>query len=174
MPILFQSLLSEAGLALGEVRLLRHKPGEGVDPLAIWRTDRPRFDDYQSFQLRDRSAHFDAPYWAAFAGIGPRTLFLGVYAARRLGSVEQGAVHPFKGHELNAELLDRYDCALTDHLAEYSAKLFIDWGASNRAWVQRADRQPKPVTALQEQYREPPFPGVPALREAAFGDRGLA
>jgi len=159
LPILFQALLREAGLALGDVRLLRHRPEGGVDPLAVWRTDRPRFDEYQSFQLSDRRAHFAAPYWAAFGGVGPRTLFLGVYAARLVGPVEAGSINPFTGEDLTPFRLDRYACGLTDLLAEYSTKLFIDWGASNRAWVQRADRLPKPVTALLEAFRDPPFPG---------------
>lgn len=159
MPILFQTLLEDAGLRLRDVRLLRHKPGGGVDPLAVWLTERPRFEDYQSFQLHERRAHFDAPYWATFAAAGARTIFLGIYFARVLGPVEIGAIHPFSGEPLNADLLARYDCTSTDLLSEYSAKLFVDWGLSNRAWVQRADRQPKRVTALQDAYRAPSFPG---------------
>lgn len=159
MPILFQSLLREAGLALPDVRLLRHKPEGGVEPLAVWRTDRERFEDYQSYQLTNRRTHFGAPYWASFAAVGSRTVFLGLYAARLLGPLEANAINPLTGEALAWHRLDRYACELTGHLTEYSAKLFIDWGLSNRAWVQRADRKPKRVTALLEQDREPPFPG---------------
>jgi hypothetical protein len=56
MPLLFQTLLADAGLDLSQVRVLRHPERKGADLLAIWRADRPRFEGYQGFQRTDRRA----------------------------------------------------------------------------------------------------------------------
>jgi len=37
--------------------------------------------------------------------------------------------------------------------------LLIEWGLGARAWVQRADRQDKPIKELRGSFKEPEFPG---------------
>jgi len=159
MPFLFKSLLTEAGIEPAGVALLRHRPAGTVDPFAVWRSDREAFEDYQSVQDRGRRGHFKKPIWAAFAAApGGKTLFLGMYRAALFGPVAEGAKDPFQGHLLDPEQYDRYDCVPMQELASYGGRLFIEWGASPRAWVQRGDSE-KIVTELYEQYREPQFPG---------------
>lgn len=41
----------------------------------------------------------------------------------------------------------------------YRGRLVIDWGDGERAWVQRADLQDKPIVELREQREDPKFPG---------------
>lgn len=159
MPFFFKSLLVEAGIDPAQVALLRHRPSGVVDPFPIWRSDRAAFEDYQSVQFNGRRGHFRKPVWAAFAAVpGGKTLFLGLYRATLQGPVAVGSKDPFQGHLLEPEKFDRYDCALMPELSDYSGRLFIDWGASPRAWVQRGDSD-KRVTELYEEYREPEFPG---------------
>jgi hypothetical protein len=38
-------------------------------------------------------------------------------------------------------------------------KLFMDWGAGYRTWVQRADRKNKAIKELCTEFKEPEFPG---------------
>jgi hypothetical protein len=46
--------------------------------------------------------------------------------------------------------------AITNDLA---GRLVVEWGASERAWIQRADNQDKLVVELREAFREEAFPG---------------
>lgn len=159
MAILFKSLLAEAGVDPAQVALLRHRPSGIVDPFPIWRSDRAVFDDYQSVQPSARRGHFRKPVWASFAAVpGGKTLFLGLYRAMLSGPVAPDSMDPFDGHMLDPDLFDRYACTLMGELADYGGRLFIDWGASPRAWVQRGDSD-KRITELYEEYREPEFPG---------------
>lgn len=159
MALLFQSLLAGASVDPGHVAMLRHRPSGIVDPFPIWRSNRETFDDYQSVQLNTRRGYFRKPIWASFAAVpGGKTLFLGLYSAQLSGPVAEGSRDPFGGHLLEPKKLDRYACALMDELRDYSGRLFIDWGASPRAWVQRGDTR-KTITELYEEYREPEFPG---------------
>ena len=78
----FNALLEGAGLALKDVRLLRHadrrhpgKPG----PYDLWRDQPDLFDAYQATQSPARAAHLRAPVWAAFVRTpAERTLFAGL------------------------------------------------------------------------------------------------
>lgn len=160
MPIMFQTLLTDAGLDLGAVRLLRHQPKGVKDPFTLWRTNHDAFERYQSIQFARSQASFAWANWAAFTAVdGGRTLFLGLYRTWRIGPVAAGTVDPLGGHEMNPALYDQYGSELLPNLAEYQGKLFIDWGPSYRAWNQRADKKPKPITELYDAYREPEFPG---------------
>jgi hypothetical protein len=38
-------------------------------------------------------------------------------------------------------------------------KVFIAWGDGTRAWVQRAEKQNKPVIDVRPEFKEPEFPG---------------
>ncbi len=53
MPIMFNTLLLEAGFKLEDVRLVRHKDQrskKGSSPYELWRDNRPEFERYQSVQ----------------------------------------------------------------------------------------------------------------------------
>ena len=130
-----------------------------VDPFPIWRTNRTAFEAYHSFQAASRRGYFRKPIWAAFAAVpGGKTLFLGLYGASFVGPVEPGEKDPLDDGILDPAIHDRYACAPMSELADYSGRLFIDWGASPRAWVQRGDTD-KAITELYDVYREPDFPG---------------
>ncbi|KYG08574.1 hypothetical protein BE21_22915 [Sorangium cellulosum] len=48
----------------------------------------------------------------------------------------------------------------------YRGRLVIGWGDGERAWVQRADLQDKPIIELRKHYEDPAFPGFMAFRHA--------
>jgi hypothetical protein len=159
MAILFKSLLADAGIEPKQVSMLRHRPSGMFDPFTAWRTDRPGFEDYQSIQTQKNRSRFRRPIWAAFASArGGKTLFLGLYGAEFDGPVRSGETELLTGNPLDPAILDRYRCAPLPELAEYGGRLFIDWGAAPRAWVQHGEAS-KPITELYDVYKEPTFPG---------------
>jgi hypothetical protein len=165
MPMMFNSLLSEAGLALGDVRLLRHadskRSRKGRTPYELWRDDRPAFDLYQSIQsIESRGDFGSANHWASFAGTEDgETLFLGLYNAEFLGLLRQDVPTPNRDDIDRAGTCHSYNVSETELLGEYRGKLFIDWGSGTRAWIQRADRQNKPIVELRRTSKDPEFPG---------------
>lgn len=54
---------------------------------------------------------------------------------------------------------DLYDLEIDQRLEDLSGRLVIDWGSSERAWIQRADNQNKSVLHIRETFQEPEFPG---------------
>jgi hypothetical protein len=72
MPIMFNTILREAGIPLTEVILLRHKDqraARGRIPYELWRDDTPAFNLYESHQGTDgRPKLRRAQYWVAFVG----------------------------------------------------------------------------------------------------------
>ncbi len=159
MALLFKSLLADAGIQPESVALLRHRPRGIVDPFPIWRTNRDAFESYQSVQENRRRGYFRRPFWASFAAVpGGKTLFLGLYRAELVGAVAPGSVDPLSDGLLDPANHDRYACTLMPELADFSGRLFIDWGGSPRAWVQRGNSD-KPITELYDVYQEPNFPG---------------
>lgn len=53
MPLRFNALLAQAGIAPAAVRLLRHqdsRAAKGKTPYELWRDDRPSFEIYQEGQ----------------------------------------------------------------------------------------------------------------------------
>src|SRR5690606_17690306 len=50
-----------------------------------------------------------------------------------------------------------------EELDTYRGRLVIDWGTGQRAWVQRAHRQDKPIQEIRRQISEPQFPGFLAF-----------
>ena len=159
LSILFKSLLEGAGLEPKQVSMLRHRPSGMFAPFTAWRTNRPGFDDYQSIQTRQNRSRFRRPIWAAFASArGGKTLFLGLYQAALVGPVEIGERDLLTGDPLEPAVHDRYRYTAMPDLAEYGGRLFIDWGAAPRAWVQHGEAS-KPITELYDVYKEPTFPG---------------
>jgi hypothetical protein len=112
---------------------------------------------------RCQSGKACCPYWATF--VVPATggtLFSGLYLAERIGSSPQGWIDPLydkPGSDLTTSLLDRYRLALSPLLANYIGKLWIEWGAGTRSWIQRADNQDKAIVQLTREFREEAFPG---------------
>jgi hypothetical protein len=161
----FTDLLEKAGLDPVEVRLLRHqtKAPTGRTPYGLWRDNRPAFEDYQSVQTSANRASLAAPIWASF--VAPPTggsLFAGIYAAERIGGAPPGwldPLHQVAGNTLTVDTLDQYRTELTSHLETYIGRLWIEWGAGARKWVQRPDRQNKPIVELTRTFREDAFPG---------------
>ncbi len=159
MALLFQTLLVDAGIDPKRVSLLRHRPVGVVDPFSAWRANRAVFEAYQSYQSQRRRGYFREPIWATFAAmLDGKTIFLGLYRVEFIGTFESGLTDVLTGSPLDPTIDDRYRCTRMSELSEYSGRLFIDWGASPRAWVQRGATD-KMITELYESYREPDFPG---------------
>ena len=164
MPIMFNSLLTKAGLSLADVRLLRHqdtRARRGYSPYELWRDDRPAFDRYQSTQsIENRPKFANSRYWACFLGTPEGlTLFAGLYSIAYRGLLDRDSPSPTSGDIEKAGSCDLYDVSNSDLLVEYSGKLVIEWGAGKLAWVQRADNRDKPVIELRREFKEPDFPG---------------
>jgi hypothetical protein len=164
MPIYFNSLLVHAGIAVDDVILLRHQDKSatrGRTPYELWRDNPPAFETYQRLQGIENRAKFSrVPLWASFVGTpNGDTLFAGIYAAKYRGLLAEDTPHPHKDGGHLAGTCDCYDLQLDQRLAEFQGKLYIDWGVGKLAWVQRADKQNKPITELRREFKEPDFPG---------------
>lgn len=169
MPIMFNTILHQAGLSPADVRLVRHKDhraARGRTPYELWRDDRSRFEYYQSLQGIQGRKKFSAPYWAVFiVNLSEETMFAGIYAARYRGLLEKDAPKPHTEGVDKAGSCDVYDLKLQDTLGDLIGKLFIDWGPGVLAWVQYAERNDKPVIELRPEFKEPAFPGFLNLIE---------
>ena len=163
MPIMFNTLLQEAGLSPNAVRLIRHKDkraARGRTPYDLWRDNRSQFELYQATQsIRERSK-LAAPYWAVFiVNFSNETIFAGIYGARYRGLLEQDTPKPHMDGIDEAGSCDYYDLMLQETMNDLIGKLFIDWGSGALAWIQYAHRNNKPVTELRASFQEPAFPG---------------
>lgn len=161
MPIMFNTILREAGLPLSDVRLIRHKDNQaerGRTPYELWRYNRPQFEDYQSRQRFSKHVRLKAPYWAVFvANPSKETMFVGLYAVKYLGPLERDTPMVQKDDIDKAGSCDVYELTLRDTLSEFIGKLFIDWGPGYKQWVQRADYRDKPITKLRREFQESAF-----------------
>jgi hypothetical protein len=163
MPILFNSLLKQAGISPRNVRLLRHQDNradKGKTPHELWLDDRKKFDQYQSVQRIERRKQLDAQYWASFVGLsGNQALFVGLFRARYAGLLKRDTPKVYTTGISVAGTRDIYKLTLDDKLKEFAGKLSISWGAGALAWIQRADQQNKAITELRPELNEPAFPG---------------
>lgn len=163
----FGCLLDIAGVARKDVRLLRHQdtryPGQPT-PFALWRDDRDRFERYQQTQGVGDAPDLRAPVWASFVGMpGKETLFVGLYSAELIGLLPEDRPHPLTGGIEAAGSCHLYRLSPRTELADYTGRLWIEWGTGYRAWIQRGDRKEKPVVELRRAFSEDPFPGFAAL-----------
>lgn len=98
MPIMFNTLLREANISSGDVRLLRHKDNrtpKGRSPYELWREKRKQFELYQSTQNIKNRGKLSAAHWASFAGMpSDETLFGGFYGVKYRGLLEQYSPMP--------------------------------------------------------------------------------
>ncbi|MFZ2504480.1 MAG: GIY-YIG nuclease family protein, partial [Nocardioides sp.] len=85
-----------------------------------------------------------------------KTVFVGLYRVDAVGTCPPGSTDPLLNIDVSGDF--RYDLSLTQGLADYTDMVVIDWGLGVRSWVQRADKQAKPVLEIAHQY-EPRFPG---------------
>lgn len=149
------------------MRLLRHQdtryPGH-PSPYILWRDNRSRFENYQATQALGDAPDLRAPIWASFVTTpGKETLFVGLYSAELIGLLQEGRQHPITGGVEIAGSCNLYRLQRKPELAEYSGRLFIDWGQGFRAWIQRGDRKEKPIVELRRTLEEDAFPGFSSL-----------
>jgi hypothetical protein len=147
---MFNSVLRQGGLAFSDVRLLRHKDQratKGHTPYELWRDDRPRFELYQSTQTIKNRNKLRAPFWASFVGTpSDETLFVGLYAVKYLGLLQEDTPKPHTDGVDKAGSCDTYRLTLETGFSDLGGKLFIEWGPGKRSWIQRADQQDKRIT----------------------------
>lgn len=153
------SVLRYEGLDVSGVRLVRHQYARNPrrpTPYMLWQVGDGRLELYQRIQRRkvfqpgDRLASFVVTPMN-------QTLFIGLYVVEGLGTAPAGLIDPIVGHDVGG--LHLYEIRPTNLLDEYSGHLIIDWGPGHRSWVQRADRQEKPILEIRSQIDEPRFPG---------------
>lgn len=163
MPLMFNSILSEAGIPIEKVRLLRHQDQravKGSSPYELWRDDRQRFELYQSHQSFGNRKKIDHPYWVSFVGTpSNETLFVGIYSVHYKGVLENDISAPHTHNILEAGSCDAYKLSLLQEFSDLDGKLYVDWGLGTRSWIQRADNQNKPITEIRTEFKEPDFPG---------------
>jgi hypothetical protein len=169
MPIMFNTLLLEAGIPLSGVRLLRHKDrraAKGRSPYELWRDDRQQFELYQASQSIQNRAKLNASCWASFVGtLSDETMFVGIYTVKNRRLLERDTPMPHMDGMDEAGSCDMYDLLLDQALSDMVGRLIIDWGPGDRAWIQRADQQNKPIIELRREFKEPDFPGFLAFIE---------
>jgi GIY-YIG catalytic domain len=162
MQISFNDLLQKAGIKPAEVRLVRHQQdeGRGNTSYQLWIRDKDAFLQYESIQSPKRRTHFRSKFWASFVGMpSGETLFTGLSSIIYKGTNSADFFCPLAKIAYPTGTVDEY---LIERLTEWeplAGRLFIEWGLSERAWVQRADKQNKVVTMLLNSVSEPPFAG---------------
>ena len=119
-----------------------------------------RFELFQRIQGKDR---FKRVEWLVSFVATPldETLFVGVYRVRGVGTAPLGMTSPVRGHDAAGKFL--YDLELDEALRDYAGRIVVDWGKGFRSWVQRPERQDKPVIEIRRTAVEPPFPGFAAF-----------
>ncbi len=163
MPVMFNTILQQEGIDPATVRLLRHQDTRSTtlrSPYELWRDSLNSFDAYQSVQSIHNRSKFGVPLWASFVA-DPRgaTLFVGLYSAKYVGLSEKDLPRPHSLGVDKAGNFDLYELQLQAALGDLIGKLYVDWGAGTRAWVQRAKERNKPVLEIRTAFREDAFPG---------------
>lgn len=159
----FGDLLNLEGLEFRKVRLLRHQDNRHKSfrtSYAVWRDDRPAFEEYQRTQSFSDCSKLTGDIWASFVGLpNNETMFVGLYSSTFLGATPSDRIHPITRSVIPAGSCNHYELGLLPQMSEMKGRLLIDWGPGFRAWVQRADSKPKRVTEYRKQFMEPDFPG---------------
>lgn len=157
MPILFKTLLVDAGIDPRTVRMLRHTL-KGVDLFAAWRNDPADFEAYQSVQKKSARSNVQRPWWASFIALGDeRALFVGMYRASFVGDCPAEYDERITPNPASPDVLDLYDCRLAAELSEYSGRLQVAFPGRN--WRQLAEGQHH-VVQIADAVRDPDFPGL--------------
>jgi hypothetical protein len=171
----FNMLLREADVDPSSVRLLRHQPvlPNGVVLIDQYHRDRSALLAWQSVQSRQRRPHLAGQIWVSFLGAPDgRAVLEGVYEVGPAEPIAEAVNDPLAGQTISGSTCDRYDLHLLNAFESYSGRLLVDWGggpSGKRAWIQRADSQDKPITAILECRFEQPFPGYLAFQHTIGG-----
>lgn len=67
-------------------------------------------------------------------------------------------------HLLAVEGIDPSSVRQHQALSAYRERLVIEWGPGARSWIQRAERQEKPILEIRATAQQPPFPGFSDFR----------
>jgi hypothetical protein len=160
----FNRFLRAANLDLGEVRLVRHKPSPDkhrqVFDAAM--SGDVRFQSYQELQGNKRivSQFRAAKHLAGFVvePITNQTVFMGIWDMKGERTPTEDGFYPLHSDTVAFETLVRPD------FDDYRGRLIVDWGKGERAWLQRADQQDKPIIELRKERQDPAFPGFNLFR----------
>ena len=135
MPIMFNTILREAGLPLPDVRLIRHKDKRakrGRSPYELWRDNRSQFELYQSTQNITNRQKLTAPYWAVFVvNLSNETMFAGLYTVKYRGLLEHDTPLPHMDGIDKAGSCDCYfipDAFLQKELVHFRQGIFNGHG----------------------------------------------
>jgi hypothetical protein len=164
----FNALLREGRLLPEDVLLVRHSESRKgrvaharLRDWALARRGSAAFARFESYQAHQSKPRFTRPHVAGFvSGMDGETIFLGVWhvqAATVVDVADPLAMLPGLLH------FWRYDLAVVDEFVHLHGRLAVEWGASERAWVQYADRQDKRILRLSPASVKP-FPGWPEFR----------
>jgi GIY-YIG catalytic domain-containing protein len=155
----FNTILRHEGIEPSNVQLVRHQDNRAIvscTPYNLWRAGDGRLELYQRIQKRE--VFGVGSILATFVATpADETLFIGLYHVDGIGVAPPGTIDPVVQEERGG--LHLYEIRREDGLSDYAGHLIIDWGKGFRSWVQRADRQDKPVLEIRKEVREQPFPG---------------
>jgi hypothetical protein len=162
MPLRFNTLLAQDDIGPVNVSLLRHQDGrseKGRTPYELWRDNRPAFEAYQQIQRSRYRKTLRRDYWASFI-VTPtgETLLAGFYSCRYRGVNDAERIWPHAVGSDPVGTREVYELTLTKCLNELAGRLVIEWGNSEQAYIQRADRQNKLVLAIRDAFQEADFP----------------
>lgn len=137
-------ILETYGIPTNDIRLVRHGNKE-IPVLETFRTNRQRFEAYQSFQLPNRFG--DAKRIAVFAPLpGNASLFVGLWniegvkANTEWTESHHALIDEFQFPQEWKQTSVWYELKLNADLEELSERLVIDWGGAPLQWVQRQDK----------------------------------
>lgn len=155
--ITFNTLLVDAGIDPARVKLVRHQDHRfDRTPYQLWRANNGSFEFYQRIQRTPWFHNID--YVASFVATPlDETVFLGLYRVAGSGIAPRGTIDPASGMDETGSHF--YDLQVMAELAEYRAKLLIEWGPGKRSWVQRAHLKAKTILELRQSASDLPFPG---------------
>jgi len=165
----FNQLLHRGGLNPEDVRLVRHRSPNREKHRLVAKAaviGDAQFQGYQEIQETAQviDAFRAAKHLAGFV-VEPgtkQTLFVGIWD--RLGERAAPEADPFGSRV--ASISVAFETKLRPEFDAYRGRLVIDWGDGTRAWVQRADKQDKPIVELRRVREEPKFPGFTLFRQS--------
>jgi hypothetical protein len=160
----FNSILSENGVTLSGLRLVRHqeRSESGLTSFSLWQRQDGSFEQYQ--QIQGKTSFRDAESIASFVvNHRQETVFVGLYSVHGSQLNSSSVFFPLHCVDRSPGTLNIYELHSRPELAEMSGRLVIDWGQSTRAWVQIAERQNKSILAIERNVSEPIFPGFQSV-----------
>lgn len=159
-------LLQVGGLDPASVRLVRHAPAHQIHRAVFdcAMNGDQRFREYQDSQVTESVIRqFRATKYLAAFVVDPttkQTVFMGMW---ELLGERVPTQDPFSPNPPGPRTVT-FATRLCEPFDAYRGRLVIDWGNSERAWVQRADRRDKPIIELRQRREDPAFPGFMTLK----------